>query len=519
MDREQRRAAGAYYTPGPVARELAERTLGGRAGEPPTVVDPACGDGALLVAALDVLSEGTCEAERRRIATRCVFGVDVDPQAVAAARRRVAEAAGIEEAALVDNIRCGDAILGEDAPPELGRAFVWAQEFPQVFARGGFQAVISNPPYVDAQRMMRGSAALRRYCAGRYEAAAGNWDLFCVFVELALRLCAPGGRCGLLVPNKLASAGYAAAARRVLAREARLLCVQDYSEAAVFAAQVLPLVVVAEKARPGEEEVCAYERMQVGEDGAVTAVERRELSLRAFAGEPARPWAIVRRPDAAAVVERLRRVGRPLGEIGEVWGAATVAEAYALAGLLREGEAGLRVVNSGTIDRYACLWGHVPMRYLGARYLRPVVPEALTEQLPARRLRQARTPKAIVSGMTRSLEAIVDLRGEVLAAKSTTIVTWPGRDLRLLVALLNSRVTDLYYQEVFGGDRLSRGYLRVGPPQLRQVPVFDPLGGDAGGIVERIVALVDAMLVHGYEAQRDAEIDALVGELYGVPFG
>jgi SAM-dependent methyltransferase len=512
VDREQRRAAGAFYTPEAVARELVERTV--ESGEElPTVVDPACGDGALLVAALAELVRRYGEEARGRIARECVFGVDVDPLAVAAARRRIAAAAGVDEAEVMENIRCGDAILGEDAPAELGRAIAWGREFPRAFARGGFSAVIGNPPYVDAQRMTRQSAALRRYCAQRYEAAAGNWDLFCVFVELGLKLCAPGGRCGLIVPNKLASSRYAEAARRVLAREGRLVRVQDYSEVAVFAAQVYPLVVIAEKSGAGADDVVVYERMRI-EDGAVTASERRELPLRELAAEPARPWAIVRRPDASEVVERVRRVGRPLGEIAEVWGAATVAEAYALAELLSEGDAGLRVVNSGTIDRYECLWGHVRLRYLGRTFLRPVVAEERLAELPARRLRQARTPKVIVSGMTRSLEAIADVSGELLAGKSTTIVTWES-DLRLLLALLNSRVTDLYYQQVFGGDRLGRGYLRVGPPQLRQVPVFDPRSGQEA-TVERIVALVGAMLAEGYTAERDAEIEALVAELYGV---
>lgn len=511
VDRERRRAAGAFYTPEAVARELVERTFETVEKEWPTVVDPACGDGALLVAGLEALVRRYGEGERGRIARACVFGVDVDPLAVAAARRRVATAAGIDEEEVGENIRCGDAILGEDAPAELGRAVAWAREFPRVFARGGFSAVIGNPPYVDAQRMTRQSAALRRYCAQRYEAAAGNWDLFCVFVELALKLLAPGGRCGLIVPNKLASSRYAEAARRVLAREGRLVRVQDYSEVAVFAAQVYPLVVVAEKSRAREDDVCVHETMRI-EGGVVAVSERREVPLRELG--PARPWAIVRRGDAGAIVEAVRRVGRPLGEIAAVWGAATVAEAYAIAELVSEGEAGLRVVNSGTIDRYECLWGHVRTRYLGRTYLRPVVAEERLAQLPARRLQQARAPKVIVSGMTRSLEAIADVHGEVLAGKSTTIVTWDG-DLRLLLALLNSRVTDVYYQQVFGGDRLARGYLRVGPPQLRQVPVFDPRAGEEK-TVERIVGLVGVMMAEGYSAERDAEIEALVGELYGV---
>lgn len=511
MDRERRRDAGVFYTPAPLAAALAEAALGRMSlgtGEAPRIVDPACGEGALLLAACAWLVARGDPRDRRAIVLGSMFGVDVDPEAVARTRRALAGFAGIAEAELERNIRCGDAVLGADAPAELGPPLVWAEAFPEVSAAGGFSAVLANPPYVDAERMARQRPALRSYCARRYAAARGNWDLFCVFVELGLELCAPGGVCGMIVPNKLASAGYAAAAREVLARAARLLCVQDHSAGAGFAADVYPLVFVARRAAgPGEVVVC--ERAEAGR-----VVERREVDAGRFAGPS--PWPLAAED---GLVERLRAAGRPLGEVAQVWGAATVAEAYAIAELVREDAGGLRVVNSGTIDRYEDRWATAPLRYLGRRVARPGIAEASLAKLPARRLAQARTPKVIVSGMTRALEAILDRRGEVLAGKSTTIAWWEGRDLRLLVALLNSRIVSGYYRRVFGGDALARGYLRVGPPQLRQVPVFDPLAPEsawARPIVAEIGALVDAIAADGLDAGRDAEVERRVARLYGL---
>ncbi|HEY8375006.1 MAG TPA: hypothetical protein VIK91_00900, partial [Nannocystis sp.] len=134
------------------------------------------------------------------------------------------------------------------------------------------------------------------------------------------------------------------------------------------------------------------------------------------------------------------------------------------------------------------------------------------DRLPPRRLQQARTPKVIVAGMTRALEAILDLRGEILAAKSTTICWWPA-DLRLLLALLHSRAVDDYYQQVHGGDRLSRGYLRIGPRQLRQLPVPDPRACDPG-VIAQICAHVDTWLAG--DASVAPAIDELVDHLYGL---
>lgn len=519
MDRERRRAAGAFYTPAPLAAALVEAALGRMSpgtGEA-RVVDPACGEGALLVAACERMFRGAGgRRDRAEIVRRSIFGVDVDPEAVRRARRALAEVAGIEEDALADNVRCGDALLGEDAPAELGRPLVWARAFPEVFAAGGFTAVLGNPPYVDAERMARERPALRGYLARRWATATGNWDLFCVFVELALRLCAAGGVCGLIVPNKLASASYAAGARAALTREARLVAVQDWSATTSFAAEVYPLVVVAERAAPRAEDVVVVERVRAGEDGTVAVVERREVAAASFLA--ASPWPLLA-GEGAELVARVRAAGRPLGEFAEVWGAATVAEAYAIAELIHEDARGLRVINSGTIDRYTELWDRAPLRYLGRRVRRPTIPEALCERLPARRLAQARTPKVIVSGMTRALEAVLDRTGEVLAGKSTTIVWWEGRDLRLLLAILNSRVISAYYQQVFGGDRLARGFLRIGPPQLRQVPVFDPAAPAnawAGEIVAEIGALVDEVAARGLDAERDAAIERRVARLYGL---
>ena len=509
MDRERRRDAGAFYTPAPLARSLAAAVLDRMSegtGEPPRVLDPACGEGALLLAMAAALAERDVRRDRREVVRASIFGVDVDPAAVARTRAALAEFAGIAADELAGNIRCADALLGPDAPPELGPRIAWAEAFPR-----GFSAVLANPPFVDAERMSRQQPALRRYCSGRYATATGNWDLFCVFVELGLRLVAPGGVCGMIVPNKLASAGYAAAARAALTREGRLMLLQDHAAGAGFAAGVYPLVVVARREHQRAGDVVACER--VGADGGV--LSRAAAPVERFA---AGPWALHDEADAA-LLATMRAAGRPLGEVAEVWGAATVAEAYALAEWVREDGGALRVVNSGTIDRYETLWDRAPLRYLGRRIARPGVAEEALGRLPPRRLRQARTPKVIVSGMTRSLEAILDARGEVLAGKSTTIVWWEGRDLRLLLALLNSRVVSGFYRRVFGGDALARGFLRIGPPQLRQVPVFDPLAPAnawAEPIVGEIAGLVDAVAERGLDPQLDAEIERRVARLYGL---
>jgi hypothetical protein len=219
----------------------------------------------------------------------------------------------------------------------------------------------------------------------------------------------------------------------------------------------------------------------------------------------------------------------------DVWGAATVGEAYEIAELIEDAQRDLkrqlRVVNSGTIDRYRCLWGVKNCRYLGKSYSTPVIPPEKEPKLPPKRRRQARTPKIVVAGMTRVPECLIDADGVILAGKSTTIV-FGKADLRWLLGILNSRLISFYCSVVFGGNKLQGGYLRIGPPQVKTIPI--PGGEDATRTTERsIVDLVEHMLslnarratANTASAQTvlerridatDRQIDQLVYELYGL---
>ena len=431
-----REARGAWYTPREVAAQLAaEVTPQGI----PRVLDPACGAGALLVAVYRRLLQGG-SAPRAELAT-CLYGVDVDPEAVEITRVALLLVLLEEPVASLPalNLRCADAVGEERA--------AWAAWFPEVFhrPRPGFDVVIGNPPYLSAGVMAARVPAWRAACSARYAVATGSWDLYCLFIELAVGLTRDGGRHAFLVPNKLASAGYARATRVLLAQAGALRVLRDGSGTPVFRALVYVLLYVLEKG------------------AAPTAGGRQTFPL------DGAPWAVFGDDPLAA------RALPTLGERAEVLGAATVAEAYALAPLLAScatpAAGDLPVVNSGTVDRHVTRWGERPMRYLQRRLPHPVVREEDQGALPPLRLQQARTPKIIVAGMTRVIEAALDAEGAFLAAKSTTIVLAPPDELPWIAAVLNSALMTRVFCARFGGLRLGDGYLRIGPPQLRALPL------------------------------------------------
>ena len=441
------------------------------------VLDPACGSGAIFVGAYDFLLQRAGRrltlAQRQTILLEGVFGVDIDAEAVEVAKLSLLlkmledtptatpkEAAICRRktlAALAANVKCGNALVGPDFFQGRGLSHFRPTKTGLPLRRPG-RRTAGNPTFrlerpggrfrrnPRRRRIRRGrrQSALHRLRADDQPPEADprvlHADLFRRPGKLGhlLRLRGKGDatlpprRNGLaVVPNKLASAEYAAGVRRLLAVENRLLSLRDYSAAAIFPVGVYPLVFTVVKERPRPD---------------------RATVLCAVSGGAESPVAVpslFRRAGPAVGTPRRRRRGggdrknagvSAVGLGGDRFGSghrrrglsACKSSCESFRGTASPAADRFRVVNSGTIDRYRDLWSEKPLRYLGGSYARPVVAAADLGRLSAKRLAQARTAKIIVAGMTRRLECTVDLEGRVLAAKSTSIVL-PRVDARHLL--------------------------------------------------------------------------------------
>jgi len=135
--------------------------------------------------------------------------------------------------------------------------FAFESHFADILARGGFDLVAGNPPWVRGERV---PAQVRETLATRYTTwrpAGGPGfahlpDLAVAFVERALELAAPGGAVALLVPAKFASSGYAEPLRRRLATSTRLERVAPVAQGSAFGgeAAIYPMALVAARIEP-----------------------------------------------------------------------------------------------------------------------------------------------------------------------------------------------------------------------------------------------------------------------------
>jgi Alw26I/Eco31I/Esp3I family type II restriction m6 adenine DNA methyltransferase len=161
-----------------------------------TICDPACGDGSFLLTAADMVfnirtelfgnQEITTDPEiRSRIIRNNLFGVDIVPETVDRCIDRLKQWAhyppGLEDefnTILYKHIKCGNSLI--DHPPSTESTdfdlnpFDWAQNFPEIMARGGFDIILGNPPWnavkpFEKEFFMRYHPKLTRYGADKIE--------------------------------------------------------------------------------------------------------------------------------------------------------------------------------------------------------------------------------------------------------------------------------------------------------------------------------------------------------------
>jgi hypothetical protein len=216
---ERQAAAGKIQTDPELAAVLA--TLAIEA--PGKVIDPCCGDGALLVAALDRLLDLDPAPGR---ALNAVHGIEVDPIAPRLAATRVAlRAAGAVDRQAQPTVVQGDMFASADAISDAA-------------------VVLMNPPfrrYEDQGGANLPEALLDHYRRavegpGRAqpESLGGQPNLFHYYVEFVARTIPAGTRIGFVLDNKWYNNRTGRSLRELLKKRFRLVGLVEYPHRAFF---------------------------------------------------------------------------------------------------------------------------------------------------------------------------------------------------------------------------------------------------------------------------------------------
>ena len=240
------------------------------------VVDPACGSGAFLISAFRRLLDEriTVEREKDRVGRRAIrgavneatltadtlenniYGVDINPGSLEIAKLALwlhSSRADTPLSSLDHTLRCFNSLIGPDfwtsrrddpgLRERVNAVTTWRDAYPEVWPErqpGGFDIVLSNPPYVKLQNIRKLDPEIADWLqADRGDdtfvsARTGNFDLYLPFIEQGLRLLAPGGRMAYIAPSLWAVNEYGEGLRRLVHQRQQLGRWIDFKSYQVF---------------------------------------------------------------------------------------------------------------------------------------------------------------------------------------------------------------------------------------------------------------------------------------------
>ena len=301
---EYLKSNGAVITPQYLVQDLIERTLDFEEECITNIfekksLDFACGSGIFLIELFDYLEdklvisyknnqdmkfkhfffqkgdEVTLTVEgKRELIDRCIYGIDIDPEAVEVARMSLSlkvidgiefienyQALGLFGQKILnsvgDNICCGNTLVKSDIfeiyPQILEDEEQLLKTNPYNFDEK-FDFIVGNPPYVEVKHYNEVYPFMHQYIKEQYETTSnGKIDLSVAFIERGISLLTSSGKMGLIVQKRFFKTQYGKSIRNYISSNQLLSKVVDFDSTALFKNRITYISsIVLDKLRPNE---------------------------------------------------------------------------------------------------------------------------------------------------------------------------------------------------------------------------------------------------------------------------
>jgi type I restriction-modification system DNA methylase subunit len=283
---KKRKEQGIYYTPKFIVDYIVENALGPVLDKCKSIsdlqkikiLDPACGSGSFLVAAMNFIIKKYEEFGAKpdgllkiQILQNNIYGVDLDQQAVELARLNLLLNTFDSQTKLPNlggNIKQGNSLISgsdKELKEYFGKnyrdklPFNWQEQFPEVFLarhsvgdggkQGGFDCVIGNPPYIFA-RGGSFSEDEKMYYSDHYKLIQYQLNTFLLFIEKGIDLLKESGGFGFIIPNNWLTINSFSTLREYLLKNTADLKIINAVDTVFGQASVDTCVLVFKKDKP-----------------------------------------------------------------------------------------------------------------------------------------------------------------------------------------------------------------------------------------------------------------------------
>ena len=231
------KALGGIYTPQFIASFFAKYLSSLLSSEQflnLSVVDPACGSGIFLRAAMEqkILSSSMNPDLAAEPAFRSLLGIDIDENAVAASRLSLALLHLAAKGKLPDEVPVfiGDSMEYFAVPEE---------------SYGKYGAVMVNPPFVRTE--LQSSAVREAIRLHANFGVKGKLDMYLAFLAFSIRALKPGGFGCFVIPQSLLTSDNLKNVRNWVLEQAWVHVVADLSVIRIFDAGIYVALIIVEK--------------------------------------------------------------------------------------------------------------------------------------------------------------------------------------------------------------------------------------------------------------------------------
>jgi type I restriction-modification system DNA methylase subunit len=399
-----------------------------------TICDPACGSGAFLNQALDFLIEehkyiDELQAKlfgdtfilsdvENSILENNLFGVDLNEESVEIAKLSLWLRTAQPNRKLNDlngNIKCGNSLI--DNPEIAGeKAFNWQQAFPQVFAKGGFDVIIGNPPYVSNRNI---NAKEKPFFNSNYSSAYDQYDLYVLFMELSIKINKLKGFSSFILPDKFLISKYGEAILKFLSDKIKIEEFWDLTDKKVFSdASVYPVIYVFKKHK-------TYNNF-------ITIEEFKEVQINK------------KTDNFDIIINKIENIKKCNFE---VWRPLSTSKNLV--------EGSFYCVSNNEVNRYNLNFK-----------------EGLFTSTNYRET-DIQANKILLKKICYNIEASIDFVGVLPINTTYCLTSYSGDDLKYILTILNSKLISFYSRKKYVNTSLQGGYIELRVFQVKELPIIE----------------------------------------------